>query len=454
MAKGADPAGPAALIEAAEAALRQGGAPGRDLVLALSGGLDSVVLLDLLLGLRQKLGFRLSALHVDHGINPASGRWADFCGALCRAREVSLEQARVAVRRGPGESLEAAAREARYGVFRRQTADFVVLAHHLDDQAETLLLQLLRGAGVKGMSAMPQAGAPPSGRRPALLRPLLEVPRRALESYARERGLSWVEDDSNLDLSFDRNYLRHQVLPLLEKRFPAYRKALLRASRHLAEAGQLLDQLARGDAARVEMEDGLDLEAMRALGPARAKNFLRDYLERQGMPMPSARRLDEMLRQLWNAGPDAAVRVALGEREMRRFRGRAYLQRKMAPAAAGLRRPWRGETALELPELGGVLAFEPATGAGIGRERLAAGPVTVRARRGGERMRPDCRRPERTLKNLLREAGLPPWHRQALPLLFCGERLVWAPGIGVDCGHQAAPGEPGLVPVWRGQDAF
>ncbi len=453
------PQGPASMAQAelisrVEAVLRQRVAAGQELLLGLSGGVDSVVLLDLLARLRGSLGFRLSALHVNHRINPAAGQWAAFCERLCRARDVPLEQVAVEVRRRPGESLEAAAREARYRAFRGRRADFVVLAHHLDDQAETLLLQLLRGAGLKGMSAMPEAGAPapgapPEAPRPALLRPLLEVPRATLEAYARENGLSWVEDVSNLDLAFDRNYLRHRVFPILEKRFPAYRKTFHRASRHLAEAAQLLDQLARMDAAHAVAGGRLDVDALRALGAARAKNLLRCYLEGRGLLMPSARRLDEVLRQLEDARPDARVRIALGEYEMCRFKGQAYLQRKAAPPADGLCRPWQGEEALELPGLGGILRFEAVTGAGISLESLAGGPVTVRSRRGGERMRPDCKRPERTLKNLFQEAELPPWRRQALPLLFCAERLVCAPGIGVDCAYQAAPGEPGLVVVWR-----
>jgi tRNA(Ile)-lysidine synthase len=212
---------------------------GGRLLVGLSGGVDSVVLLDLLRRLSKRLGLELAALHVNHQINPAAGRWAAFCRAFCRRHGVALTVVRVKVPRRS--SLEAAARAARYRAFAAQPSDFIVLAHNLDDQAETVFLQLLRGAGVKGLSAMPVV-------RNSILRPLLEVPRSEIEAYARQRKLKWIEDDSNADLGFDRNFLRHRVLPVIAQRYPSYRKTLARASRNLAEAAQLLDELAAADA--------------------------------------------------------------------------------------------------------------------------------------------------------------------------------------------------------------
>lgn len=424
--------------------------PGQRLMLGLSGGMDSVVLLDILDRLRSELGYALSALHVNHQLSPHADRWAEFCAGLCQARDIPCTVAAVTVSRRPGESLEALAREARYQAFYARPADFVVLAQHLDDQAETLLLQLLRGAGVKGLSGMPLLRQREGGglaSLSALLRPLLEIPRGEIECYARARGLQWVEDESNTDISFQRNFLRHRLLPVLGRRFPAYRRTLGRASRNLAEAAQLLDELAQLDAARAFVQDGIKLDVLAGLTPARAKNLLRYCLAGQGAPLPGAERLEEILRQLLHAAPDANVRIALGGIEIRRFRNEVRILPQAVPLPPGLEWAWRGGAELALLE--GRLSFRQTVGEGIGLNWLQACAVTIRLRCGGERLRPDCRRPARSLKHLLQEAGVPPWQRDRLPLLFRGNDLIWAAGIGTACACQAKPGEPGMVVEWH-----
>ena len=408
--------------------------------------MDSVVLLDVLRRLSKRHGFELAALHVNHQINPAAGRWAAFCRAYCRQCGVALTVVRVQVPRGA--SLEAAARAARYRVFASARAEFVVLAHNLDDQAETVILQLLRGAGVKGLSAMPVLREARGERREAkILRPLLDIPRSEIEAYARRRKLTWIEDDSNADVYYDRNFLRHRVLPVIAERYPAYRRTLARASRNLAEAAQMLDQLAAADAQ--DDAGGLGTTALRRLSAARAKNALRHFLARHGVTMPSAARLDECLRQALHARNDAGVVVELGGSELRRFTGELYVVPKCAPAPGRFSRRWRGERRISLPALGGTLVMAKARGGGISLARLTAHPVTIRVRRGGERLQLDRDRPRRSLKNLLQEARIPPWQRERAPLIFCGEELVWAAGVGVDCAYRSARNEPALRPVWK-----
>lgn len=437
--------------------LKQWIKPGDRLVAGLSGGIDSVVLLDLLDRLSARLKFKLCAVHVNHQLSPRAGEWSKFCRTLCAGRGISFKTVRVSVSRQPGQSLEAAAREARYRVFARQLGEFVVLAHHQDDQAETLLLQLLRGAGVKGLSAMPVIRGPKTEDRGQkgkaatalqFLRPFLQISRSEIEAYARRRGLQWVEDESNANTAFDRNFLRHQVLPLVEKRFPAYRATIVRASENLAEAAGLLDELAQIDARSAIADGMLRLDALRKLNPARARNLLRFYLADQRVPMPSSKRLEEILRQLVGARGDSMLRVKLGEFEIRRYQNALYAQRPMTLPQAGFSKPWRGEDRLRIDELGGTLVFRRTRGGGISLRNLMLAPVTIRVRRGGERFRPDCKRPRRSLKNLLQEAAVPPWERPALPLLFSGDSLVWVPGVGIDCGFQAQGGETGLVPEW------
>jgi tRNA(Ile)-lysidine synthase len=463
--------------------------PSARLVAGLSGGADSIVLLDCLQRAARKLRFRLSALHVNHQLSPNAGRWAAFCRSLCRSRGIPFESVKVLVGRRGG--LEAAARAARYAVFARQDCDYIVLAHHGDDQVETLLLQLLRGAGVKGLAAMPflrdegggrraegksrksgssshPDGLHPIGRSPArtcagtsfetpgslphpsslkILRPMLDVTRREILDYARERGLKWIEDESNLDARFLRNFLRQEVLPAIERRFPAYRTTVARAARHQAEAAGLLDEMAAADGAGQIADGSLAVQALRRLPRARARNLLRYFLDSHGLAMPGTERLEEALRQALAAKDDAKVSIELDGAYVRRFGGRLYVvDARSAPA--GFSRRWDGKGCVDLPELGGTLELRRLKGRGISLARLRGAAVTVRLRQGGERIQPDCRRPRRSLKNLLQEARVPPWLRERMPLIFHGETLAWVPGIGVDCAFQAGRGEAAVMPVW------
>jgi tRNA(Ile)-lysidine synthase len=394
---------------------------GARILLGFSGGLDSTVLLHVLHALAPRFGLRLAALHVHHGLSPNADDWLRQCRRSCRALGVPLRLRRVRVVRRSRRGLEAAAREARLAAFRAARADALALAHQLDDQAETVLLQLLRGAGPRGASAMPAVGRLGTKR---LLRPLLDVPREAIAAYASAQGLAWVEDESNASEALTRNYLRRRVGPLIADRFPRWRESLARAARRFASA---------------ELDERV---------------LLRAFLAEHGLRAPSEARLLEMLRQLAAARPQTQI-VHDGAR-LRTYRGRVFVERdagarrKRAREAGFEPLTWRGERVLRIGALdGGELHFRRVRGAGIDAARLAAGVVSVRTRKGGERLQPDPRRPRRTLKNLFQEAGIPPWRRERLPLLFCGEDLVWVPGLGVDCRYRAANGRPGLRPEWH-----
>ena len=441
--------------------------PSDRLVVGLSGGADSMALLDCLRRAAHGLRFRLSALHINHQLSPNAARWSAFCRRLCRERGIPFESVKVTVRRG--DSLEAAARAERYAVYARQDCDYVVLAHHRDDQVETLFLQLLRGAGVKGLAAMPLVRTEDRGSRiegrtsarsgrelnpqstihnPGILRPLLDVTRQEILEYAKKRKLKWVEDESNQNIYFQRNFIRHEVLPAIARRFPTYRTTVARSARHLAEAARLLDELAAADGAGYMNDGAVNVAALRRLTPARARNLLRYFLAVYGISMPGTERLEEALRQALHARQDARVRVDLGGFELHRFLGRLHVAPRLPAVRKEYTRRWRGERTLALPDLGGVLAMTRSRGQGVSLERLRGGAVTIRVRRGGERLQPDCRRPRRSLKNLLQEQKVPPWQRGRLPLIFCGEDLVWTAGVGVDCKYQAAGGEPAIRPLW------
>ena len=425
--------------------------PGAHLALGLSGGIDSVALLSVLLELAPALQFSLRAVHVNHGISPNAARWAEFCTELCGKSNTPLQLESVDISSYRDLGLEGAARRARYEVFARVDADFIVLAQHRDDQAETLLLRLLRGAGPRGLAAMSPSRSL-AGTRARLLRPLLGISRRDIATYARSRGLKWVVDESNVDTLRRRNFLRHEVFPLIEQRFPAASVTIARAAAHLAEARELLDAMAQTD---LESCGGiaLDIAVLHRLGEARAKNLVRYWCEARGIQQLSAKRITELLRQLRESGYDSRVSLAGPGWVLLRYREKLYLEPAAKTVGRDFSETWDGGNALPLLALGGVLKFKPEEGRGLSLAKLRADPVTVRMRKGGERLRLDHRRPRRTLKNLFQELGVPPWYRDRLPLLFCGEHLVSAPGVGDACEFRATPGEAGLIVTWEPFDA-
>jgi len=421
--------------------------PGARLTLALSGGVDSAVLLDLL---AQRAGrYRLACLHVNHGISPNAAAWARFCrrlaakyGLRCTVRRVDLAPFRSL-------GLEGAARAARYAAFAAERTDGVVLAQHRDDQAETVLLQLVRGSGLPGLAGMPGAAAGGARAGPALLRPLLDVPRAAIEDYARSRGLRWVEDETNADESLARNFVRRRVMPLLHDLNPAAGANLARSARHLAEADALLGELAARDAAACSGAGRIRVDALQALGAARARNLLRWLVRTHGLAVPGSAELDEMLRQIGGARRDATLRFDLGGAELRRYRGALWLAPPAPPLAPEGDWIWRGERVWRLPELGGVLRFATVRGTGLRAAAARAGRVTLRRRRGGETMRTRAGGPRRAVKKLLQEHGVPPWERETLPLVYCDGELACLPGVAVAAAWQAGPREPGFELAWE-----
>lgn len=411
--------------------------------IGLSGGVDSVVLLHLLQQLAPHFSWQISALHVHHGISPNANVWAEFCAELCARYVVPLHIEHVDITPLRARGIEAAARELRHAAFARQSCDCVALAQHADDQAETVLLQLLRGAGVRGTSAMPLLTR--RGGSPVLLRPLLHCSRQQVLAYAAEHQLRWIEDESNADHRYPRNFLRHQVLPLLAEKFPAYRDTLARSAQHFAEASGLLDELAEQDAAQAIHADTLAVSALQGLSQPRAKNLLRYFLHRLGAPMPQVVQLHDMLHQLCSAREDAAVCVEYGGCwQVRRYRGRVHVLRALGELDRDFILGWQGEAELDWPALNMRLSFQRIQGDGISLEKLQHAPVTLRLRRGGEVLRPQPRATTRSLRNLLQEQHIPPWRRERLPLLYCGDELVCVPGVAIAAEFQANEQQAGL----------
>lgn len=419
---------------------------GGRLSVAYSGGLDSTVLLHLLAEPGSRLGYDLSAVHVHHGLSVNADAWTAHCERVCADLRIPLNVIRVDIE-PTGEGPEGAARMARYREFARIDADCLALAHHRDDQAETVLLQLLRGGGLKGLAAMPEARWLEGGKI-RLIRPLLDIPRAELETWARSHGLAWVEDESNRLTHLSRNALRHGVLPLIERHFHGAAAVLARSAGQFAEAAGLLDALADLDAREALSPAGLDMARLAALPEPRARNLLRRHLEQAGATLRQDK-LREALRQLLEARRDARVTLVFGDTTLYRFRGRVHAVVSAragfpASASAGPGLAWRGEAVIDLGG-SGKLHFESLQAGGV---RLGPGAVGIRFREGGERLRPDAKRPRRPLKDLLRESAIPPWQRSRLPLVYVGDRLAWVAELGPDADFIASPGERGWRIAW------
>lgn len=430
--------------------------PDARLCVALSGGLDSVAMLHAAHELtRLEPGLRLRAVHVDHGLQAGSAAWGGRCAATCAALGVPLEVIHLRLAVDKGASVEAVARAARYAALAEalQEGEWLLTAQHADDQLETVLLQLFRGAGVAGLAAMPAAA--PLGRG-IHLRPLLGVERRQLLAYATERGVSWAEDPMNAELRYDRAYLRHEVLPALRSRWPALAQTAGRSARHLATAQGLLEELAAADAGPlVDAAGRLDVAGLLALPRDRQTNLLRWWIRSCGLGCPATARLGTVLDSLLGARPDAEPVVRWAAGELRRYRGRLYALRPRAGPPAGAVQVDPGASPpLEL-ELGpGLGRFSLVAGGAGGLPASAAAEMVVRFRAGGESLRPHAARPRKQLKQLCQEAGIVPWLRPHLPLVFIGPRLAAVGDLWLDCELAVPPGVPALAPVWAGRPAL
>ncbi|HEV3427976.1 MAG TPA: tRNA lysidine(34) synthetase TilS [Paraburkholderia sp.] len=419
------------------------------IAIAYSGGLDSSVLLDA--AARIAGAERLIALHVHHGLSPNADAWLAHCEATARAYGVSFDAQHVDVAPDDAAGVEAAARDARYRALDAMCAAHGVqalwLAQHADDQAETVLLQLLRGAGLAGLAAMAPAREVAGGV--TRVRPLLGLLRAQLERYAHAYDLRWIEDESNADTRYARNALRHDVMPALSAHFPGFREALARTAAHAASAQGLLDDLARGDlqAARASRDDALSHHAVVALDDARALNLLRYWMRTLGLPAASTARLADALRQLREIareGEGHALRVDHAGRTLRCYRGEVFWDAVVSVAVTqtpgeGVQREpvqliWRGEEIWRLPPWRGTYVFAPADASdpdAVPESVLWQAPLVARAREGGERLRDEAANLSRTLKNLFQSRGVPAWERD-VPLLYSGETLLFVPRIGVN----------------------
>ena len=464
------------------------GYPHISLCVALSGGLDSTALLAALAALNYR---PLRAVHVNHGLHANADRWTQHCRRVAKSLRVPIKVLTVNVDRSPGTSLEAEARRARYAALASalEENEALLTAHHEDDQLETLMLQLLRGAGLAGLAAMPPVARFADGWQ---VRPLLQTSRAELEEWARAQSLTWIEDDTNADERLDRNYLRRNVLPKIRDRWPSAAHTVSRAARHIAEGQSLLDLLARSDFERAAFGASLSAKTLRALSVERRRNALRYWIARSGYLLPDTSRLDEIVGPLLAARPDANPFVEWQGCLLRREGDLLTLRERLrsleldtqakpaspldveralgnlpspsgqkshllpselkGPQAAFSRKTsgkqdeavplvWnvRAQSTFELPGQYGKLELRHAPRGSIDIDALP-NELAIRWRRGGERLRPHRGGPSKSLKSLLQSSRVPLAERAQLPLLFDADRLLAVGDFWSDAAIQADEG--------------
>jgi tRNA(Ile)-lysidine synthase len=420
----------------------------RTLILAYSGGLDSHVLLHVLAQHRATLvDWRLRVVHADHGLHSESDNWSQHCVDVCQQYDLGCDVLKLDINVA-GESLEASARQARYQALAKlmQQGDVLLTAQHADDQAETFMLQMLRGSGPRGMAAMPTVKPFANGFH---VRPLLNYRRHELQHYAEQHGLNFVHDPSNDDRRFDRNFLRHDIMPLLQQRWPALVETLGRDAQQQAEAAELLDVIAAQDFAvcQADIEDCLSVSALAGLDNNRQRNLLRYWLRQQGVMLPQRRKLNEILRVMLEAGEDRQPHVDWQGGEVRRYRDALFASAAGLPAI-DWQQHWDLQGPLRLPPGLGSLAIKE-NGHELDLSRLASAPVRVSFRQGGEQCRPAGRGHRHSLKKLFQEAAVPPWQRERTPLVYVGDELAQIMGVCVCEPFKAQAGKPSVNIVWQ-----
>ncbi|MBC7499835.1 MAG: tRNA lysidine(34) synthetase TilS [Herminiimonas sp.] len=425
---------------------------------ALSGGLDSSVLLHLAQAHAVRHQLTLFAFHIHHGISPNADAWLAHCRAECERRGITFDSRLVKIPEKAKNGIEEAARRSRYAALgalcRLHGVPLLLTAHHQDDQAETVLLQLLRGSGVAGLSGMDTFNCAPDLLGDATLvmaRPLLEVARAELEEIATSAAITHIDDESNRDPRHARNALRHQFLPALAEHFPGFAQRFARTARHAQAAQRMLVELAVQDLTTCLDGECLDISLIRRLSPDRIDNLLRYWFGSRGVRMPSTAWLAEMRSQLLNAKPDAQLCVTHADCHIRRHQGRVYLTPKLEGDAADVEPlgfAWQGEASMHFERFGGTLFFDGAE-QGVDARWLRAQPLIIALRSGGERLKPAANRPTRSLKYHYQSCDVPAWQRERLPIVSAAKQLLFAAGIGMDCQHFQNAGDGCIVLRWQ-----
>ena len=412
---------------------------------ALSGGCDSMVLLHALNKLREELDFKLNAIHIHHGISPNADNWLSFCVNECKKIKVTHKTKKINIQSEKHLGVEGAARKLRYRALDELREETLTSGHHQNDQAETLFLQLIRGSGLKGLASMPHYH---KGRD--TWKPLLNVNRETIIEYAKLNNIVFVEDESNLDTHYDRNFLRQEIFPILSKRFPHLVKTLARSVDHIAEGLYLTEAVAKEDAKSFFSEDHsrLSLTIIKELPKNRIINLIRWWLDKNFLKMPTKKTIDELYHQIINIKKDSSLSIKISESiTVRAFQDELWLV-KDDSSFEPYEIIWRGEEKISLPDQS-QLFFHRVKGAGFSISNQGVSVLRIQNRLGGERFKPNLNQPSRTLKYLLQKSMIPPWQRNKIPLIFSEDQLVAVPNFGVHYEFQTKPEEDGFIVEWQ-----
>lgn len=417
---------------------------------AYSGGCDSHALLHSLVALRSQIPNEIKAIHINHGLSPLANEWEEHCRKVCEKLEVPYTAIKVdasSKRSGNNnKSPEEAARNARYKEWKKlvDKDEVILLAHHQDDQAETVFLQLLRGSGVKGLAAMP---AQQNFSEGLLCRPMLGFLRKEIQAYASEQSLNWIDDPSNFDTDFDRNFLRQDVIPLLESRWPSLKKTLSRTATHNAEADHLLTELAEQDWLNVKNNNQIQISTLLELDKKRQRNVIRFWLSSiSKVTLPDTNHLQRILDEVLTAAEDASPEVIWRGGEVRRFQGLLYAQDKNRVPENDFELIWENlEKPLAITSTGINLTASASVGKGLSQSKLKSANISLRFRRGGESCRPVGRGQTHQLKKLFQEWQVPPWLRGSVPLIYVNGELAEVVGYCRCETFSASDGEASWV---------
>jgi len=437
---------------------------GASIAIACSGGLDSAVLLhlsaDFFASHPHLHSHSLHVFHVHHGLSPNADHWLSHVQSECEQLNVPFDARKVSVARVDQHGPENAARLARYEALANlctvHRVELLLTAHHQDDQAETVMLQALRGAGLPGWSGMAdlQRDHALLPTTVTLARPLLDCSRKQLELIASERAIAHIIDESNEDSRYKRNAIRHEIFPLIEQHFEGFTQALARSSHHFQTAQGLLDELACSDLQQCLNAGELNLKKLALLSVDRIDNLLRYWVVEKIGSYPSQAQLHQLHQQMLHAATDTHPQIVIGQWVLQREHDHLIIRaqaRVDQPPMDAVSVVWQGERQLDIPEWRGQLVFEDGEGEGFDRDLLLQGPLTLRPRQGGERLKLDGRRPSRSLKNLFQESGVAAGRRPWLPLLYAGEQLLFACGLGPNC--IVAEKNPGIRLHWQAWSA-
>lgn len=423
-------------------------------MVAFSGGVDSTCLLHAIAELRQQLlvPVPIRAVHIDHGLQQNSGNWASHCQQICNKLHIDLLILPLDLKPIPGESIEALARQARLAAFATTLGanEMLLTAHHQNDQAETLLLQLLRGSGLAGLAGMPYFTTFAAGW---LARPLLKVTQMQLDAYARINQLDWVEDPSNAKINFDRNYLRHHLLPMVAKRWPAYSVTLSRSAEHCAEAMDLLDHLLTPYLlkTRGNRPGTLSIKALQVLSPSLCRAVLRRWIHDQGFLMPNKKHLERIRSELMLANADRSPLITWKNTEVRRYRDDIFLLSPLPSLPKMMPIRWHSGQPCQLPTGMGSLHQVQVSGSGIDPISWNQGHIEIHFKKPGLHCQANKVGYRYHLKTIYQQHGIPDWLRPYIPLVYLNNKLVAIAGICL-CQHNAdvIVSQQGIQIIWHG----